>query len=96
MSDFWQKPSYCLGRHTNTACFECDEPCRFQPLEILKGQEVQSMEDAICPWCGEEVSDSPIEDFAVGITETDCGCCGEPVRVSTAVRFERRVDRIEK
>ena len=43
-----------------------------------------------CPWCGEDVSDSPNEDFPPGTVVTACGGCGGPVLVSTNVVFDRR------
>lgn len=36
--------------------------------------------DIICPWCGEEVDDTPEEiPFFKDVAEVDCADCGRPV-----------------
>lgn len=39
-----------------------------------------------CPYCGEEITDSPEMDLP-GVTETACGACGGDVKVETEARF---------
>ena len=53
------------------------------------------MTSPMCPWCGDEVSDSPGEDFPPGTVVTECGGCGRSVMVSTIVVFDRMAQKIE-
>jgi hypothetical protein len=53
--------------------------------------------DIRCPKCGEDVSDSPCEDFnEEGDYETECGKCEAPVLVSVFVSVDYRVRLLEE
>ena len=48
-----------------------------------------------CPWCGEEITDSPFEDLPVGETwEVECCSCGRAAIVDSEVNVEWRATRV--
>lgn len=40
----------------------------------------------VCPWCREEVTDSPIEDCAGRVCVLECQGCGQLVKITTQAR----------
>jgi hypothetical protein len=49
----------------------------------------------MCPWCGDEVDDTPEEIIfnASEVCETDCGGCGQPVTIKRYVWMNYVVER---
>ena len=50
----------------------------------------------LCPWCGEPVSDSPLEDFGAGDNFIECAECGGDVVVTPLVSVEYNVRKDEE
>jgi len=60
--------------------------------------ETKSASSPMCPWCGDEVTDSPETDIPLdGEHEIDCGGCGKPVLVTAraVITYETRKARDE-
>jgi hypothetical protein len=50
---------------------------------VVIGAVVRALLAPPCPWCGDEISDSPGEDFdGAGSIILECAGCGQPVEVA--------------
>jgi hypothetical protein len=68
------------------------EQAETNPQHDLPWEDWQ-VSEPFCPWCGDEITDSPLADLVVsGVLVVDCATCGEPCEVQgmTTVCFRAR------